>query len=97
MHAASVGELIALLPLVKRAKEFNINVLVTTATVTAAKIADEQIGDRAIHQYMPLDITKAVNRFLNHWKPDLVIFAESELWPNIMTEIAREENCSSYR
>ena len=91
MHAASVGELIALLPLVKRAKAFNINVLVTTATVTAAKIAEEKIAEDAIHQYMPLDITKAVNRFLNHWNPDLVIFAESELWPNIMTEIARRK------
>ncbi len=80
-HAASVGETVAIAPLVERIIATGIHVIMTTGTVTSAGIVAEQLGDRVIHQYAPLDLQPAVNHFLDHWKPDLAIGCESEIWP----------------
>lgn len=80
-HAASVGETVAIVPLVERIIATGIHVVMTTGTVTSAGIVSEQLGDRVIHQYAPLDLQPAVNHFLDHWKPDLAIGCESEIWP----------------
>ncbi len=80
-HAASVGETIALVPLVERIVATGIHVVMTTGTVTSAKVVADQLGSRVIHQYAPLDLQPAVDHFLDHWKPDLVIGCESEVWP----------------
>src|SRR5262245_3362953 len=84
MHGASVGEIAAIIPLVERvaAKEFN--VLVTSGTVTSAKLAGQWLPPGVIHQYVPLDAPRFVARFLDHWKPDLGLFTESDLWPNLI-------------
>jgi 3-deoxy-D-manno-octulosonic-acid transferase len=55
--------------------------------VTSAQVADERLGDRIIHQYVPLDLKPAVSRFLDHWRPDLAIIAESEIWPMTILEL----------
>lgn len=86
LHGASVGEAIALLPLVAKLRQQGLQVLVTTGTVTSARILDERLPAGAIHQYIPLDVCRFVRRFLDHWRPDLVLFAESELWPNALGE-----------
>ena len=88
IHGASVGECIAVLPLVSRllAKPAR-NVLLTSGTVTSAKLMAERLpSPRAFHQYVPLDAPDAVARFLAHWRPDLALFVESELWPNLVME-----------
>jgi 3-deoxy-D-manno-octulosonic-acid transferase len=59
---------------------------VTTGTVTSAKMMEERLPPRAFHQYVPIDSRKAVRRFLAHWRPDLALFIESELWPNLILE-----------
>ena len=84
IHGASVGEVAAIIPLVERivAKEFN--VLVTSGTVTSAKLAGQWLPPGVIHQYVPLDSPRFVARFLDHWKPDLGLFTESDLWPNLI-------------
>jgi len=84
IHGASVGELVAIIPLVERivAKEFN--VLVTSGTVTSAQLASQRLPPSVIHQYVPLDAPRFVARFLGHWKPDLALFTESDLWPNLI-------------
>ncbi len=64
------------------AKEFN--VLLTSGTVTSAKLAGQWLPPGVIHQYVPLDAPRFVARFLNHWKPDLSLFTESDLWPNLI-------------
>lgn len=87
VHAASVGETIAVVPLVESILDYGVNVVLTTGTVTSAKVADERLGDRIIHQYVPLDLKPAVNRFLDHWRPDLAIIAESEIWPITILEL----------
>lgn len=85
-HAASVGELNAILQLIERVHSRGFNVLLTTGTVTAAKLAERWLPDGVIHQFVPLDMPYFVANFLNHWKPNLALIAESELWPNIITE-----------
>lgn len=63
--------------------------LLTTGTVTSAELTRTRLGDDVIHQYVPLDIKIAVNRFLTYWAPDAAITAESEIWPVTMMELER--------
>jgi 3-deoxy-D-manno-octulosonic-acid transferase len=88
VHAASVGESVSALPLVARLLERHpdVHVLVTTGTVTSARLMAERLPDRAIHQYVPVDRPAAVARFLNHWRPDLALWTESEFWPNLVAD-----------
>lgn len=87
LHAASVGETIAVVPLIERLLGHGINIVLTTGTVTSAQVARERLGDRIIHQYVPLDLKPAVSRFLDHWSPDLAVMAESEIWPMTILEL----------
>ena len=86
LHGASVGEAIALLPLMARLRQRGLQVLVTTGTVTSARILEDRLPPGAIHQYIPLDVPRFMRRFFDHWQPDLVLFAESELWPNALAQ-----------
>ena len=87
VHAASVGETLAVSPLVERIMGLGIHVVLTTGTVTSATVVRDRFGDRVIHQYVPLDLKPALNRFLSHWMPDLAIIAESEIWPMTILEL----------
>ena len=87
VHAASVGETIAVVPLVESILAYGVNIVLTTGTVTSAKVAEERLSDRIVHQYVPLDLKPAVSRFLDHWQPDLAIIAESEIWPMTILEL----------
>ncbi len=87
IHAASVGETVAVTPLIEHIIDFEITVVLTTGTVTSAQLARERLGGRIIHQYVPLDLKPAVSRFLDHWQPDLAIIAESEIWPMTILEL----------
>lgn len=86
IHGASVGESLSVVPLVRRLLELrpDINFLVTTGTVTSAKLMKERLPAGAVHQFIPLDHPDFVNGFLDHWKPDAAIFVESEFWPNLI-------------
>lgn len=88
-HAASVGESLSILVLVERllAAVPDLHVLVTTGTVTSARLMAERLPARALHQYLPVDRPRYVRRFLAHWRPDLVLWTESEIWPNLLSEI----------
>ena len=87
-HAASVGETNAVLPLLQQLQGRGLAVLLTTGTVTSAAIAERRLVAGAVHQYVPLDIPDYVERFLDHWRPNLALFVESELWPGAMTALA---------
>lgn len=89
MHAASVGETNAALPLAERLAARGPTVLFTTGTITAAGVAGRRLAEGAIHQFVPIDTPASVERFLDHWRPDLVIFAESELWPTMLAAVHR--------
>jgi 3-deoxy-D-manno-octulosonic-acid transferase len=88
VHAASVGETNAVLPLMTRLKEKrpDLGFLLTTGTVTSAGVAHRRMPAGSIHQYLPLDVPEYARRFLDHWRPDLALFTESEVWPNLILE-----------
>jgi len=87
-HAASVGEANAVLPVIDAiaAEHPEIGLLLTTGTVTSAKLARARLPKGAVHQYVPLDNQDYVRRFLEHWQPELAVFVESEIWPNLVLE-----------
>lgn len=89
MHAASVGEFTAILPLVEHFLGLNIRILLTTGTRSSAGLVAERLGNRVIHQYVPLDLLPAVRRFLDHWQPDVAIKCESEIWPMTVLELGK--------
>jgi 3-deoxy-D-manno-octulosonic-acid transferase len=88
LHAASVGETNAVLPLIERllAARKNLTILLTTGTVTSAGIAAKRLPARALHQYLPLDSAPYVRRFLDHWRPTVAVLTEQEIWPNLILE-----------
>ncbi|NWG92887.1 MAG: 3-deoxy-D-manno-octulosonic acid transferase [Parvularculaceae bacterium] len=91
IHGASVGESLSVLPLVEAMKgaDPSINVLVTTGTVTSARLMAERLPAGAIHQFVPIDHPLFVRGFLDHWRPEKAIFVESEFWPNLLVETRR--------
>jgi len=86
LHAASVGETQSVLTLVRAilAMDENLYIMLTTGTVTSAALVARSQVPRLIHQFVPVDTPPAVSRFLNHWKPDLALWVESEFWPQLM-------------
>ena len=87
-HAASVGESLSILPLIEQLlnKHKELNILVTTGTVTSASLMQKRLPKGAIHQYVPIDFYFAVKSFMDHWQPDLSVFVESELWPELISQ-----------
>jgi len=89
LHGASVGEATSLLPFVERIARAGATALVTTGTVTSAALLAQRLPPGAAHQYVPLDSPFFLRRFLAHWRPGAALFAESELWPNMIVEVKR--------
>ncbi len=91
VHAASVGESLAVLPLVQQLtrERPQVTILMTSTTVTSANLLAVRLPVGVIHQFSPLDLPGAVGRFLDHWRPDLAIFVESELWPTQLRALDR--------
>ncbi|MEO1140911.1 MAG: 3-deoxy-D-manno-octulosonic acid transferase, partial [Pseudomonadota bacterium] len=88
-HAASVGESMAVVPLIEHVRDLGINTIMTTGTVTSAKIMRQRLPRGSFHQYVPLDLKPALERFLDHWQPDAAIFTESEIWPMTIMELTQ--------
>ncbi len=86
LHGASVGESLSLLPLIAalRAERPELQVLLTSGTVASAALIARREPAGVIHQFAPVDTPAAVARFLGHWRPDLAVFVESEVWPNLL-------------
>ncbi|WP_029351365.1 3-deoxy-D-manno-octulosonic acid transferase [Bosea sp. 117] len=87
VHGASVGEMIAVMPLMDRLRARGFRVLLTSGTVTSARLAADRLPPDIVHQFVPLDSPRFLRRFLKHWRPDLVLLVESELWPNLIMEV----------
>ncbi|GBQ11174.1 3-deoxy-D-manno-octulosonic acid transferase [Komagataeibacter rhaeticus] len=91
LHASSVGENVAIIPVIGQLliNDPSVHVLVTTGTVTGAEVLVARVADmaghgRVIHQFAPLDVPRWVARFLDSWRPDVAALVESELWPNLI-------------
>ncbi len=91
LHAASVGESLSLLALIEdlRTRRPDLSLLLTTGTVTSAELMHKRLPAGVMHQYVPVDHPRWVKRFLDHWRPDAVIWSESEFWPNILYDLRR--------
>lgn len=86
-HGASVGEGLSILPLAT-ALAADGPVLVTTGTAGSARVLGPRLPPGALHHFAPLDAGQPVRRFLDAWRPDLAVFAESEIWPRTLRETA---------
>src|SRR5437763_11842254 len=84
IHGASVGEVLAAAALIERLRALNLRILLTSGTVTSAAVVAKRFPPDVIHQYVPYDSPRYVARFLDHWKPSLALFIESDLWPNLI-------------
>jgi 3-deoxy-D-manno-octulosonic-acid transferase len=86
LHGASVGEGLSLLPLVDAiaAARPDLAMLITSGTVTSAALLGRRLPAAARHQFAPVDAPRAAAAFLDHWRPDLGVLVESELWPNLI-------------
>lgn len=91
LHAASVGEAVSLLPLIAALRERwpSATLLLTTGTLTSAKVMAERLPAGVLHQFVPVDCAPFVARFLDYWRPAAIIFVESEIWPNILSQASR--------
>ncbi len=91
LHAASVGEAQSMLPLIGHLLQIHpdVHLLFTTGTVSSARMIEGRLPPRAIHQYVPVDRPGAVRSFLDHWRPEIALWAESEFWPNLIDETQR--------
>lgn len=88
MHAASVGEtqsLLGLIPALLEARD-ELSILVTSGTRTSAELMARDLPNGAMHQFAPIDTPSAVRRFLTHWRPDMAVWVESEIWPRMLVE-----------
>ncbi|MBT4922277.1 MAG: hypothetical protein HON23_04615 [Rickettsiales bacterium] len=88
-HAASVGESISIISLIKDLSQVH-NILITSGTTSSAKVLSSMLPSNVIHQFVPIDRRSYVKSFLNHFRPNLAFFVESEIWPNLLNETKKQ-------
>lgn len=88
-HAASIGEGMAILTLLHRLALVrpDLQILLTTGTVSSAQALAPLLPPTARHQFVPVDLPQAAGRFLAHWRPDLAVWTESEFWPGLLAGV----------
>jgi len=95
LHFASVGEAMSVIPLIENfVEEKKIDkILLTSITLSSGKILEKKFqgNEKVIHQFLPLDIPVFIKKFLDHWKPNLSIFVDSEIWPNLILQINKQK------
>jgi 3-deoxy-D-manno-octulosonic-acid transferase len=94
-HAASIGEVQSIFPLIQKLNDDkkNIEFLITTVTLSAGNILKKKLNNykNIEHRYFPLDVNFLIKSFLDKWKPNLIIFVDSEIWPNLIFEIKKRK------
>ena len=92
-HAASIGEAMSIIPLIQELdkKNITINFLITTVTLSSSTLINKKFleNKNVTHRFFPLDSNHLVKNFLDQWKPDLICFVDSEIWPNFLVEIKK--------
>ena len=91
-HGASIGEVNSIIPIINiLLKNKNNFILITSTTLSSGAILRDKFSKNKniIHKYLPLDVPFLVKNFLKNWNPDLIIFVDSEIWPNFISEIKK--------
>ena len=85
IHAASIGELMSVIPVIKELEKNKKikSIIITTTTISSAKIFTKLRFKKTFHVYFPLDNNLLTKRFINYWQPETAIFVDSEIWPNM--------------
>ena len=95
IHAASIGETNSVFPLISKLTKDNkdIFILLTSTTLSSSQLIEKKKFNKnnVQHRFFPLDVQFLVKKFINHWKPELVIFVDSEVWPNYLLEISKRK------
>ena len=91
-HAASVGELMSIIPLIKKLETENKikTILITTSTLSSSRIIKNYKFKKTIHQFFPIDFFYFSSKFIKYWKPTLAIFIDSEIWPSMYKELEKK-------
>lgn len=91
-HGASVGELQSIIPLLEKLvkkKEIK-QILVTSNTLSSTRIIQNFKSHKIVHQFFPIDTNFHTKKFINHWKPSLAVFIDSEIWPNMIINLKKK-------
>ncbi len=94
IHTVSVGEFLAVLPLIEQLlhkSHEGVELLITTTTPTGSAMVTEKLGERVAHVYLPFDAPFLVKRFLNHTRPSVAVFVETEIWANYLRELKQRD------
>ncbi len=88
-HGASVGEILSIIPLIKNYEKNKLisQILITSSTLSSSKVLRKFNFKKTIHQFYPIDHIFFTKKFINFWKPNLVLFVESEIWPSMFSEL----------
>ena len=92
IHGASVGEILSIIPIIKRLemdKKIE-QILITSSTTSSSYILSKYKFKKAVHQFYPFDLNFLTKHFINHWKPKLAIFVDSEIWPNMFNNLHKK-------
>ena len=93
IHAASIGELLSIVPVIKKLEKTKKikKILLTTSTISSAKIIKKINFKKTSHKFFPLDVNYLTKKFIFHWKPQLAIFVDSEIWPNMIRNLDKNK------
>ena len=92
-HAVSVGELMSIIPIInklERNKKVK-KIIVTSSTISSANIFKKQKFKKTIHKFFPLDTNYLTKKFIKIWKPEVAIFVDSEIWPNMIKNLKKKQ------
>ncbi len=94
-HAVSIGELNSILPIIEEinTKYNNFEFLITTTTLSSANLIDKRLKNlnNIKHRFFPVDVNFLVSKFLDSWKPNVIFFVDSEIWPNLTQQIKKRK------
>ncbi len=92
-HGASVGEFQSIVPLLEKLEKYKKidKILITSNTLSSSKIISKVKLKKIVHQFFPVDTNFLVKKFINHWRPSLALFIDSEIWPNMLINLNEEK------
>jgi 3-deoxy-D-manno-octulosonic-acid transferase len=94
-HGASIGEIMSIVPIINHLMKNNksLKILISSVTLSSAKLIEKEFdgNNKVLHHYFPLDLPHIIDKFLKHWRPNAVVFVDSEIWPNFIHEIKKKK------